>query len=129
MKGQESARLRSAALPAEYPDAERSVLLSHSSTAVMTQGQPHAMSVELRDAFNNPCEPDDWEQLRPRLAVSVVEVRRGSGTGWDGDTGTGWDGDSGTGWDGDRGTGWDGDRGTGWDGDRGTGWDGDSGTG
>ncbi|XP_043220016.1 apoptosis-resistant E3 ubiquitin protein ligase 1-like [Amphibalanus amphitrite] len=62
---------------AERPDADRSLLLSHSSTAVMTQGQPHSMSVELRDAFNNPCEPDDWEQLRPLLTVSVEELDTG----------------------------------------------------
>ena len=40
----------------------------------MTQGQPYAMSLDLRDAFNNPCEPEDWEELRPLISVSVTEV-------------------------------------------------------
>ncbi|XP_037072935.1 apoptosis-resistant E3 ubiquitin protein ligase 1-like [Pollicipes pollicipes] len=59
---------------AGLPDAETTTLLSHSSMVVMTQGQPYPMTVDLRDGFNNPCEPSDWAEIRPRLAVSVSEL-------------------------------------------------------
>jgi len=72
------------------PDPNKTVFVRHSSTVVCTAKNPHAMSIEPRDEFNNVCQFRKEDAPTQGYTVVIKQVRNVSIVCFSGGSCTSW---------------------------------------